>query len=463
MDNPIQAPTNIDWETDNSAPILQDYPSGKWWMHGNYGPVLDEIESFELEIQGAIPPDLNGIFLRNSPNPKSGDSGFWFMGDGMLHGVRFSGGKALWYRNRWIQTDAIKKGGFLYDNLASNRANTSLVQHGGRTLAMYELSKPYEIDPWELSTVGIHDFDGQLPGAMAAHPKIDPETGEMWFLSASMVPSMLHYYVVDSEGVLIDSAPISVPKATMMHDFQLTRNYAVILDLPYVFTLGKVLGGFPFTWEPSAGARIGLIPRYGPNRTVRWIDIDPCFIFHTFNAHEDAQGRVVLEGCRLIPEGDASVLQATKAPTPWQWTLDFQNRTSTSTQLLDLNMDFPVIDRRRQGLPNRFNYGLHLVDGSSDYPAHPVGITKFDRQTGAIDLWTRGEAVQPDEALFVPATGSEGEDDGWLISMVYDRAENRSEVIILDATQISTGPIARIAMPRRVPFGFHGVWIPDTT
>ena len=155
----------------------------------------------------------------------------------------------------------MKKGGFLNDNMLSNRANTSVVRHGGRTLALYEMSKPFEINPFDLSTVGLHDYDGDLSGAMMAHPKIDPETGEMWFLSVSPMPAGIQYYAIDEMGFVTQKGSISVPNSTMMHDFQLTRNFVIVMDLPMVFSMGNIFGGLPYKWDPSVGARIGVIPR----------------------------------------------------------------------------------------------------------------------------------------------------------------------------------------------------------
>ena len=167
-----------------------------WWLSGNYGPVPDEIEAFDLMVEGQIPSDLNGIFLRNGANPIHHDSPHWFLGDGMLHGIRFADGKAEWYRNRFIRTPAFEQ--MQGDSLAANRANTSLVEHAGKVLALYEVGQPFEISPDDLSTIGPYNFEGALQTAMSAHPKIDPVTGEMFFIGYAPFPPYLTLHVVDA-------------------------------------------------------------------------------------------------------------------------------------------------------------------------------------------------------------------------------------------------------------------------
>ena len=200
---------------------------------------------------------------------------------------------------------------------------------------------------------------------------------------------------------------------------------------------------------------------YGEASEVEWFEIDPCFVFHTFNAFETSTGQVILEGCRLESLNVQEFTSAESAPTPWGWTIDLTNKRTQEGPILDLGMDFPKIDTRRQGRRNRISYGLHLVGSTPDYPAHATGIVKHDRDSGKTEIWHQGEAIQPDEAIFVPALNAEAEDEGWLLSVVYNRATDKSEVIVVDAMNISAGPIARVLLPRRVPFGFHGMWVPQ--
>lgn len=428
--------------------------TGPWWLRGNYGPVPDEIEAFDLAVEGAIPPEINGVFLRNGANPVSGHSDHWFLGDGMVHGIRIQDGKALWYRNRYIDTLAYRAGGS--DNLGANRANTSLIYHHDHLLALYEGGVPHHMDPETLATHGEYDFAGELVRPMSAHPKIDPVTGEMWFIGYAPFPPYLTLHVVDAAGALIRSDAIDIPRSTMMHDFQLTASHVVIMDLPILFDLAAAeTTGFPFRWDASAGARIGVLPRSAPASEIVWIDIDLCYVFHTFNAFEDTDGNVILEGCRLPSLWSDDVGDASEPPTPWRWTLNTTTRTATESQLYELSTDFPRIDPRMQGIEHRIGYGLHFEPGDAFNAATPVGIVKHDRSQGSTELWTTPH--QPDEAIFVPS--AEGEDAGYVMSVLYDRERQGSQAVILDASRLSDGPIARIALPRRVPFGFHGEFV----
>ena len=451
--------TDLSFPTQSTPPVLPGDSNLGWWMRGNYAAVDDEIEAFDLEVMGSLPPALNGMFLRNGPNPKGNSSSFWLMGAGMLHGVHLSNGKALSYRNRWIQTEALKR---TETNVLSNLGNTALVNHGGRVLALYEAGTPHEVTAQKLETVGIYTFSEKLNGPMTAHPKIDPKTGEMCFIGYSPLPPYLRFHTVSAAGNLIRSEIIELPRGVMMHDFQLTENYAVFFDLPMTFDLmAAQTSPFPVKFDPALGARIGVMPRTGTNADVKWFDIEPCFMFHTMNAYETSDGTVLIEGCRMESIWEQGFSTVLPAAVPFEWQLNMSTGKATERAVFDTTLDFPMIDLRMQGQKHRISYGLHQVLPSEDYPLHPDGVVKYDRVTGEQDQWHCGYGVQPDEALFVADPADTGEDAGWLLTMVYNRADNVSELVVLDAQKLSDGPIARVKMPRRVPFGFHGIWVPD--
>ena len=200
--------------------------SQPWFLAGNYAPVADELTAFDLPVTGTIPPSLSGRYLRNGSNPKSGTAGHWFFGDGMVHGIRLDGGKAEWYRNRYVQTTKLRTGleatdpEAMFDPTAS-AANTHVLAHAGRIWALEEGHLPYELSP-ELDTLGCDNFDGKLTTAFTAHPKLCPETGELHFFGYSPVAPFLTYHVLDASGALVHSAEINVPAGTMMHDFMIT-------------------------------------------------------------------------------------------------------------------------------------------------------------------------------------------------------------------------------------------------
>ena len=450
--DPIGIPT---YPPINTPPQLAGDPSKPWWVRGNYGPVEDEIEAFDLEVIGSIPPEINGCFLRNGPNPHADDPSFWFLGDGMLHGVEFANGQAVSYANRYIQTRSLMQ---QTPTLLSNFGNTSLVHHGGRVLALYEQGIPFEIQVPSLETTGTFTYNDALVSAMTAHPKVCPITGELLFFGYGIAKPHLRFYTASRSGEMIKSEEIDIPRGVMMHDFQVTENYVIFFDLPLVFELVEGTP-FPMTFKSELGSRIGVMPRSGTNADVHWFDVDPCYLFHTYNAYEMGD-EVVVEASRFESFWEGGFSPVMPAGMPWRWKLNRQTGGVTEGRFGDLLMDFPCIDERKQGQDYNMFYALRQVPATDDYPLHPDGILKYDRRTDTVDLWSTGYAAQPDEALFVPSTQGTLEDEGWLLSMVYDRAENRSEVVILDAQNVAQGPVARVIMPRRVPFGFHGLWVP---
>ena len=235
-----------------------------WHMKGNYAPVMDEVEAFDLPVVGTLPADLNGRYFRNGANPMSGPTAHWFAGDGMIHGIRIRDGKAEWYRNRMVRTRALT-GADRMDPLTGTfdytvgLANTHIVGHANRILALEEGSFPNEMSP-ELETIGAYNFDGRLTTPMTAHPHTCAETGEMHFFGYGYMAPYVTYHVADAAGQLVHSQVISVPGPTMIHDFAISRNYAIFLDLPVVFSIEDAMkGGMPFGWDPGYGARIGLL------------------------------------------------------------------------------------------------------------------------------------------------------------------------------------------------------------
>ncbi|MEU2788550.1 carotenoid oxygenase family protein [Streptomyces sp. NPDC007100] len=428
-------------------------------LAGNFAPVTEELTAHELPVTGAVPPELTGWYLRNGPNPRDADSAHWFFGDGMVHGVRLEGGKAVSYRNRWVRTSTFTDGARIRDeqgnrDLTAGVANTHVVRHAGRTLALVESSFPYELDCWpghELETVGPHDFAGRLTTAMTAHPKTCPATGELHFFGyAAEAPPYLTYHRADADGTLVVSRPVDVPGPTMMHDFHLTAGHVVFMDLPVVYN--RRVPGMPFVWDPEYGARLGVLRRDDPYGTVRWFSIDPCYVFHSMNAYEDAQGRIVLYVSRYPDFEPASV------PTLWRWTVDLVAGKVAEEQIDDQPGEFPRVDDRLAGLDARFGH-LTCAESPESGPV-PGALIRYDLHTGTSVRHDFGPGRTPGEAAFAPADDRPG-GPGWLITYVYDAAKDTSDLVILDAEDIPAGPVATVHLSRRVPYGFHGNWIPD--
>ncbi len=443
-----------------------------WWLRGNYAPIADEIDLFDLPVDGALAAGLDGLYLRNGPNPPSGRSLDWFFGDGMAHGLWLQNGRAVAYRNRWVATRFLADNGSYNDtpDLTANLSNTAYVHHAGKLLSLYEGGRPYQLDPADLTTVGDGDysFGGALLSPMTAHPKIHPTSGELCFIGYGPFEPYVHYHVVNPTGALIRTEPIDLPHPPMMHDFQLTERFVVLMDLPVLFDLDlAAAGGFPFVWSPEAGARLGVMPRDGGSADITWLDIDPCFIFHTVNAFDDGD-RLTLLAARHDQMWKNGRDDQTSMPHLRRYEIDLgaglAAASVTETQLDDLRYEFPVCDPRRAGTASKVGFGLRFGDNPDPAVlAPPVAVLRYDTDRGTSSRYDYGERYQPDEHVFVPDPDADGEGDGFLLGYVYDRADDVSFLSVLDARDVAAGPIARVTLPRRVPFGFHGAWVPATS
>jgi len=433
-------------------------------LRGNYAPVKEEVSAFDLPVRGAIPPSLRGRYVRNGPNPKTGQSPHWFMGDGMLHGVELRDGRAAWYRNRWVRTRA-----FLEDarsvsaegevDLAVGVANTHVVAHAGRIFALVESSFPTEVTR-ELETVGCFDFGGRLTTAMTAHPKICPRTGELHFFGYSFKPPFLTYHRADSAGRLVQSEVIDVPGPTMIHDFAITDRHVVFMDLPIVFDLELAMAGtMPYRWSDDYGARVGIMPRGGANGDVRWHEVAPCYVFHPLNAYEDEDGAVVMDVVRYPELWRGSSSAPVNPPALHRWRVDARAGRVSEQALDDRAVEFPRCDERRVGLAHRYGYAVYTENGADRSTG--TALIKYDLRGGGGATHECGQGRLPSEPVFVPASAEAGEDEGWVLAYVYDASRDGSDLVVLDAARFDGPPVATIALPQRVPFGFHGSWIPD--
>ena len=440
-----------------------------YYLSGHLTPVPDEIDATALSLTGTLPPELSGRYLRNGPNPRPGeDPGHLFMGHGMVHGIAISGGRAGWYRNRWVRTGQLEgrpaMGPDGFDRTVGS-ANTSVVAHGGRIYALVETAFPYELTA-ELDTVGPCDFGGRLTTGMTAHPKTHPTTGDMHFFGYGFMPPFLTYHRVSAAGELEVSAEIDVRGPTMNHDFAITESHALFLDQPITFRPDRLATGMPFGWDDAYGARIGVMALDRPGATT-WFDVDPGFVFHVGNAHTDDRGRIVLTAPRHTPEAAIAMWACigdragTGRPGPdavsqmHRWTLDPATGAVTEEALHDRGVEFPTLDDTLTGRRNRYLYTR--ADTGDD-----VAVVKYDLQAGTTTEHAFDADTTFDEAEFVPSTApGRAEDDGWLMAIVNTRDGRRSHLVVLDARDVAAEPVAIVHLPRRVPGGFHGSWIPD--
>jgi len=457
------------------------------FLTGQYEPVRDERDDSGLEVIGELPTALRGAYLRNGPDSFFPPPGKYhvFDGDGMVHGLYLDGEGGASYANRWVRSKGLeyeqKVGHSVYGGLMEfampspeameaggiykNTANTNIIRHGGRFLALMEGDRPTEMTR-ELATVGEYDFGGRLQGAMTAHPRVDPDTGEMLIFGYSPFPPYLRYHVVSPTGELVRSTEVPIGRSIMLHDFVVTPNHVVWFDMPALFD-GEALmsGGTAIKWRPEEGARIGIMPRDGDGADTAWHDVDPCYVFHFMNAWEDADGRIVIDGCRsaAMPTafGDEPMPDNDIRPYLWRWEVDPLAGAVKDGQLDDREGDFPRINDAFTGKPNRYGTHAHTRAWAQGEGVEFDGVIQFDHRAGTSAEHIYGPTHVGGEPVFAADPDGTAENDGWIVNFVTDLAERTTEFVVLDAHDITAGPVARVKLPRRVPFGFHGNWIPE--
>jgi carotenoid cleavage dioxygenase-like enzyme len=452
------------------------------YLNGVYAPVSSERDAPDLPVTGQLPAGLAGMFLRNGPNPMFQPKGSYhiFDGDGMLHGLSLDGAGGASYRNRWVRTDGLaaeqRAGHAIYGGMANgdfpspeetgggppikNVANTNVVRHADRILCLWEAGSPTEVTA-ALETVGPMDFGGALTGAFTAHPKVDPMTGEMLAFGYSGFAPYLQYHVIDAHGSLVRTVDIDLPAPVMMHDFAITEQHAVFFDAPAVFDFESYAQGGPMlTWKPENGTRIGVVDRTGDGSDIVWVETDPCYVFHFMNAFT-ADGKVVVDACRLLRmDIGLDSADGTADANAWlhRFTIDLATRSASYEQIAELPGDFPRVPAAMEGRRHRFGYYASFSSGDverGDFDA----VTKVDFETGAALTHSYGPTSVAGEAVFAPdPSGTGGEDDGWLLNFVTDRTTMTSDFVVLAAADLSE--VARVRLPQRVPFGFHGNWLP---
>ena len=446
----------------NVAQTNQSVSSTKWHLRDNWAPVLDELTVTGLRVDGTIPSELRGDYLRTGPNPSTGSSAHWFFGDGMVHGIRLADGKAE-YRNRFIQTpniaDPLDDPMSAIGDLSRGTGNTHVLAFNDQILCLEEGHWPWRVDR-DLNTVGVQNFDGALTCSMTAHPKVCPVTGElMAFSYLNSGPDFLRYIRIGADGVLRQVEGITLPNMVMMHDFNVTRNYVIFMDLPVCFDLDALKTGLPFRFDRSAGARLGVMPRHGTNADVRWFDIEPCYVFHQVNAYEDGT-KIVMHVSRQREAFGASNDDYAEVGRLWRWTIDLATGTVAEQPIDDRPGDFGRIDDRKIGLDARYGYLMALGgEGNSEEPVYGSSLWKYDLRDGTCTEHHLGDGVRGAEPVFAPAHPDAGEDEGWVISLSHDTRSNESRLVIIDAQNFASEPVATIHIPRRVPYGAHGSWL----
>jgi carotenoid cleavage dioxygenase len=438
------------------------------FLLGNYAPVHDERTDDDLEVIGAVPAELSGRYLRIGPNPYTMPEGpyHWFVGDGMVHGVELRDGRANWYRNRWVRTPDIATAlgapqptgptPPMYES-----SYTNVLGHAGRIYSLTEGAMPYELSR-ELDTLGRRDFGGPLPTGFTAHPKLDPETGEMHGFAYSWADPNLIYHVIDATGRLVRSEPITVKGPSMIHDFALTRSHVVFFDLPVVFDLDMVSRGLPmpYRWDDDYGARVGIMPRDGGDADVSWFDVEPCYVFHPMNAYDEGD-TVVIDVVRhptMFAKSEEGPNDG-GTPTLDRWTVDKAAGKVREERLNDRGQEFPRVNESLLMSQHRYGYAVEIVNTDSGFDS--THLLKHDLRAGTTEEHDFGTGGHAGEFVFVPSDAATSEDDGYLMGFVYDATRDASDFVVLDGHDVGAAPLATVRLPARVPYGFHGNWVAD--
>ena len=486
------------------------------YLEGFLAPVGAEVTATDLGVTGHIPEHLDGRYLRNGPNPAEEvdpATYHWFTGDGMVHGVALRDGKACWYRNRWVRSPSVcatlgepVPGGLNpRAGMLSLGANTNVLTHAGKTLALIEGGVAnYELTD-ELGTVGPCDFDGTLPGGYTAHPHRDPATGELHAVSYSFARGRtVQYSVIDTAGRARRTVDIEVSGSPMMHDFSLTDKYVVIYDLPVTFDPVQVLpasvprwlqlparlvmqsligrvripspissminrdsrhaDGLPYAWNPNYPARIGVMPRDGDNNDVRWFDIEPCYVYHPLNAYSenrDGAEILVLDVVRHSRMFDRDRRGPGESlPTLDRWTINLMTGAVSTECRHDRSQEFPRINEVLLGGRHRFGYTVGIEGGFAAAGGSEMStpLYKHDYATGTTAVAPLDPDLLMGEVCFVPNPEPSAEDDGILMGYGCHRSRDEGQLLLLDAQTLES--MATVHLPQRVPMGFHGNWAP---
>jgi carotenoid cleavage dioxygenase-like enzyme len=474
------------------------YPDTRGFT-GSLRPVRLECDILDMEAEGEIPAQLNGTFHRVHPDqqfPPKFESDQFFNGDGMVSLFRFRNGKVD-FKQRYAQTDKFKlereSGEALFGayrnpltddpatkGMIRGTANTNVIVHGGDLYALKEDSPALLMDPFTLETKGYTNFDGKCTSeTFTAHPKIDPLTGNMIafsYASSGLITKDCTYMEISPTGELLKETWFEVPYYCMMHDFGVTEDYAVFHIVPIISNWERLEAGLPhFGFDTSLPVWLGVLPRNGDGKDMRWFKSPNLFCSHVLNAFNDgtkvyfdtpvAKNNMFpffpdVHGTPYKPEEAASYMT--------RWCVDMNSsgeEFESSEKLTDMLGEFPRIDDRYATQSHSYGW-LLVMDRSLPFEGpsgrasglimNKLGFMNF--KTGEQSEWFCGPQCILQEPCFIPRTPDSSEGDGYLIAVMDNMVSNYSELIILDAQQIEDGPIGKLKLPFRLRSGLHGNW-----
>lgn len=459
------------------------------YLRAFHAPIAHESSADDLPVVGEVPRDLYGAYVRNGPNAMLPPANLyhWFDGDGMVHGVYFRDGRVS-YRSRMVRTaglaEEVGRGEAIWPGIMGpfdltkprhylkDTANTDVVYHNGAILALwYMCGEPYRLDPLTLDTVGVEDFGGRRRTSVSAHPKVDPRSGELVFFTLSDEEPYMRYGVVAANGKLDHEVPIDLPGPRAPHDITITEHYSIVHDFPFFHDVDIMRrhGYRVARFHPDIPTRFGVLPRRGGSADVRWFAFEPGYVLHMVNAWEEGDW-IVMDGCfqpdptirRRAEEGElASMLGYLRIRAHLRrWQMNLVTGATSEEALDDLNVEFCLPDTDRYGEKTRYSYHQRLpID---PYTVEFHSLVKYDHGSGRSVRHDYGPGMLGSEAPFAARPDAAAEDDGYVVTIVTDAAELRSECWVYRAEEIERGPIARVELPARVPSGFHAKWIPGS-
>lgn len=470
-------------------PETDDHP----YRTGAWRPQRREWDASDLTVlEGEIPRDLNGIYLRNTENPLLPAIGRYhpFDGDGMLHAITFEDGRAR-YRNRMIDTEGLRaeleagaplwagilepperslRDGWGARTRMKDASSTDVVVHRGAALStFYQCGDVYRSDPRTLAPLGTEPWARAFPTGISAHPKLDEITQELLVFGYGKSEPYLHYGLISPSGELAHQAPIALPGPRLPHDMAFTERFAIFNDLPLFWDpalLAKNVHRARF--YPDLPSRFGVLPRRGEPKDLRWFEAKATYVLHWINAFEEGD-TVVLDGYfqeRPMPEhrpGDGpysalhrSVSIKDMGARPHRWRFDLATGRSTEEQLDDEATEFPMVHGRHAGRPYRYFVAMSNPPGFFLFDE----LIRYDLATMGKQRWKFADGVFASESPIAPKTGSRGEEDAYVVTFVSDLPNDRSECQIFDLAAIDRGPVARVLLPERIASGTHACWVP---
>lgn len=480
-------------------PIDLKYDRAQWKQ--GYRSQKQEYNYEITDIEGKIPDDLVGTLFRNGPGllDIGGESvRHPFDGDGMISRITFQNGKAH-FCNRFVRTEAYlaeqaankflyrgvfgtqKAGGWMsnaFDLKLKNIANTQVVYWGGKLLALWEAAEPHRLDPKTLDTLGIEYLNNTLkPGdPFAAHPLFDHHKGRMVNFGLQTgkfdrtgLLTTITIYELDLDGDVVEEYSHTVSGFAFIHDFAITPNYCIFFQNPVGFNPFPFLFGFKgagecVKFQPENPTKIIIIPRNPRSgEQVQILETKSGFVFHHANAFEEDRKIKIDSICyatfpEIEPNRDFRDIDFNSLDPGqlWRFEMDLQTQKVSSKLIQPRSCEFPTIDPTKVGYPYRYVYmgATHQPTGNAPLQS----ILKLDLETGSQQLWTAAPTGYVNEPVFIPRPHATQEDDGWLIVMTYDGKTDRSAVVVLDAADLTIGPVATLNLTHHIPYGLHGTW-----